>query len=196
MVLRSRCAVCHHLAGCPSMRRGVRLERVRFRSPGCGSRVAWSPRDDPASAPIASCSLPLGLEVRDCALTSNDCSKEVCEPRTTLARRSVRGWVSAPTLLPPGCSTDRVAPSPSVAWHSVHAPADFRVFLHRRVRISRRRCHRHEISSFLGFVSPSRHFLHPRWFPRSPVGPIPRPVSSGPRPSCEGRDGRPKASVR
>lgn len=191
-----RCAVCHRLVGCPSTRRGVRLERVRFRSPGCGSRAAWSSRDDPASAPIASCSVPLGLEVRDCAPTSVERVLRRCEPRTTLARRPVRGWVFAPTLPPPGCSPDRVAPSPSVTWHSVHAPADFRVFLHRRVRISRRRCHRHEISSFLGFVSPPRLGLHLRWCSRSPVGPIPRPVSSGPRPPCEGRDGRPTASVR
>jgi len=81
-----------------------------------------------------------------------------------------------PVADPPGFSDDHVVPSASVTWRSVHAPADSRVLLHRRVRVPRRRCRRHRISSFLGFVSPSRLCLHHRGCPRSPEGPIPRPV--------------------
>jgi hypothetical protein len=77
---------------------------------------------------------------------------------------------------PPGSSSIRVVPSTSVTWRSVHAPAGFRVFLHRRVRVPRRRCRRRLTRSFLGFDSPSRRCLHCRWCPRSPEDPIPRPV--------------------
>jgi hypothetical protein len=81
-----------------------------------------------------------------------------------------------PDAVPPGSSVDRVVPSASVTWRSVHAPAGFRVLLHRRVRVPRLRCRQRVTSSFLGFVSPSRHRLHRRGCLRSPEGPIPLPV--------------------
>lgn len=90
--------------------------------------------------------------------------------------RPVRGWASAPTSSLQGCPPSASSPRPPGSWHSVHAPAGSRVLLHRRAPVPSRRCHRHEISSFLGFFSPSRFSLLSAGTPGLPGGRIPLPV--------------------
>jgi len=168
-------------AGCPTHLRGVRLDRVE-------SPVArlWC---SPTVAPFAGSPLSAPGRVRRSALTDRvpdpTSSPSIARERRSTwnsvsdiaVRRSVPSVVALrPDARPPGSSVDRVVPSTSVTWRSVHAPAGFRVSLHRRVRVPRRRCRRHVTRSFLGFFSPSRLGLHLRRCLRSPEGPIPLPV--------------------
>jgi hypothetical protein len=164
------------------------------RSPGCGSTVT-----------VLSSRRVWGAGSGRCSIGSR---RPVPRPLPRLLdrsrRRSTRDSVpdiaarpSVPSVggpPPRRCSSrvqrrSRRALGLPLTWRSVHAAADSRVLLHRRVRVPRRRCHRRVTSSFLGFVSPSRRCLHSRGCPRSPEDPIPPPVcvvgrgllSEGPR---------------
>jgi len=188
--------------GCPTTARGVRLDRVE-------SPVArlWLDRP-PLVSRRGRVSARVGLRS---ALTERGSSTAASSARSLgqALDQGLRNRASLPALrslplvalrsaaAPPGFSDDRVVPSTSVTWRSVHAPAGSRVLLHRRV-----------LSPALTLPPARDQFLPWVCFPfearaSTAVGVLGLPrirsrlrSASGPRAPFGARDGRPGASVR
>jgi hypothetical protein len=178
-LLMLRRAVCLFAVGCPSTPSGVRPGTGRLTGHPVLARSGRVVSRRSFESPIVSSPHLSMQQSTTFASPPRSLGSSIDPGLCFRSARSVGG--SSPRQHTSGCVADRVVPSSSDTWRSVHAPADFRVFLHRRVRIPHRRCQRCEICSFLGFVSP------PRLVPPPPLVPT---VSRGSDPVTGLRLGR------